>query len=106
MKKYIRASEEEIFGMTIEELISYLDDIKYDLKPDEDITLATDDLCVYIFWHSPSLNLNYYPVVQVDLLGSGLNSRTIFHREGTENPGNWYQVIDQAIAKISEVSNL
>lgn len=102
MKKYIKSSEEARYNMTIEELISYLDDIKYDLKPDDDITLATDDLYVYIFWHSPSLNLNYYPIVQINLLGDDLDDRTIFHREGTENPGTWYQVIDQAIARISK----
>ena len=94
MKRYIKASEETRYNMTLSELISFLDDIKYDIKPNDDYMLATGDdaLIVDIFWAAPSLNVSWYPIVQIDH-----NNKTIFNREGTENPGNWYKVIDEAI---------
>lgn len=85
--------------MNIEEFLDYLDDIKYDLVPDEEIELSSDDgISFYLWWHTPSLNLNYYPIVQVSD-----NGEEIFWREGTENPDNWYRVVDQAIEAISKL---
>ena len=83
--------------MSFEDIIEYLDAVKYDLTPGDDITLTTPeyDFTFYLWWHSPSLNLNWYPIVQVDN-----DTGIIFNREGTENPDNWYRVIDQAIDKI------
>ena len=97
MKRYIKSSEETRYNMTIPEIISFLEDIKYDLKPEDDYTLASEnELIVYLFWGGNFINLGYYPIVQIDL-----GDRTIFHREGSENPGSWYKVVDEAINKIS-----
>jgi len=86
--------------MSLEDIIEYLDAVKYDLTPGDDITLTTpeDDFSFNLWWSSPSLNLNWYPIVQVDD-----SDDVIFWREGTENPDNWYRVIDQAIDKIIQV---
>lgn len=86
--------------MTLEELLSFLEGIKYDLKPKEEYSLfASESLEVYIFWGGNFTNVGYYPVVQVEY-----NDKTIFHREGTENPQYWYRVVDQAMDKIREVT--
>ena len=99
MKRYIRASEETRYNMSVNELISYLDNIKYDIKPDEEYTLATSNgFIVDIFWGGNFTNVGYYPVVQVEF-----NDKIIFHREGTENSNYWYEVIDRAINKIKKV---
>ena len=89
--------------MSLEDIIEYLEAVKYDLTAGDDITLITpeDDLSFYLWWHSPSLNLGWYPIVQVDDGDKG-----IFWREGTENPDNWYRVIDQAIDKIIQAYDL
>lgn len=97
MKRYIK-SYEEIYKehLTKDQIISELQYIKYNLNEDGDIDLYTDDgLDVYIFWHSPSYNLTWYPIVQIDY-----NGKTIFHREGSENSNYYYKVIDEAIQKI------
>ena len=89
--------------MSLEDIIEYLDSVKYDLTPGDDITLITpeDDLSFYLWWSAPSLNLNWYPIVQVND-----DTGIIFNREGTENPDNWYRVIDQAIDKIIQAYDL
>lgn len=102
MKRYIKSSEETRYNMTIPEIISFLEDIKYDLKPGDDYTLASENgLIVDLFWGGNFTNVGYYPIVQIDL-----GDRTIFHREGSENPGSWYKVIDEAINKISMENKL
>lgn len=102
MKRYIKSSEETRYNMTIPEIISFLNDIKYDLKPEDEYTLASDDeLIVDLFWGGNFTNVGYYPIVQIDL-----GDRTIFHREGSENPERWYKVVDEAINKISAENEL
>ena len=66
-----------------------------DLCPgvDIDIRFKVDgvDIGIYICWHSPSINLNWYPICQIDM-----NDRTIFHREGAENPDLWHDLLTSA----------
>ena len=83
--------------MSFDDIIEYLDAVKYDLTPGDEITLTTpeDDFSFNLWWHSPSLNLGWYPIVQVDD-----SDDVIFWGEGTENPDNWYRVVDEAIDKI------
>ena len=57
----------------------------------------SDDIDVSIFWHSPSVNLGWYPIGQIDF-----GCRTIFHREGTENPEHWKDLLTEMAKFISE----
>lgn len=60
------------------------------LCPSVDITLNTncggfaEDHSIYFFWHSPSINLGWYPICQIDI-----GNKTIFHLEGSENADHW-----------------
>ena len=54
-----------------------------------------DDLDIYIFWHNPSINVGWYPIAQIDHGG-----KTIFHREGSEAPDNWYRLLDAITGKL------
>ena len=85
--------------MSFDDIIEYLDAVKYDLTPGDDITLTTpeDDLLVELWWHSPSLNLGWYPIIRVED-----NNGVLLNREGTENPNGWYHLIDTAIDKIGQ----
>lgn len=46
-------------------------------------------ISVFFFWHSPSLNLSWYPIVQVDV-----DDVTKFHHEGAENHLMWQNLVD------------
>lgn len=56
---------------------------------------TTDNYCVNLFWHEPSLNLNWYPILQIENDG-----REVFWGEGTENPDCWYKLAINAIEKL------
>lgn len=50
---------------------------------DIDYTAHLDDgrvVMVSIFWHSPSINLGWYPIVQIDV-----DNKTVYHNEGYES---------------------
>lgn len=70
---------------------------KIDLCPGVDVSFThsgetrDEDISVDIFWHSPSVNLDWYPICQIDHGG-----RTVFHREGTENEEHWGDLLQQA----------
>jgi len=55
--------------------------------PGIDISFQEDrqhGVSVSVFWHSPSLNLSWYPVIQADD-----DDKTVFNVEGPENPKAW-----------------
>lgn len=84
--------------------IEILNDIKSDLmnKKQYEYDCKSDDgFSIYLFWHSPSLNLGVYPIIQIDY-----NDKTIFNHEGTENPDCWYMLADKAIQKIKSKKEL
>lgn len=64
---------------------------------DIDVTTQNDDSYLCVFWHEPSLNLTWYPIVEVVI-----NGKTILHREGPENPNGWNQFLRDAAEKILE----
>ena len=72
---------------------------KIDLCPGVDVAFTfhgvakdySDDIDVSIFWHSPSVNLGWYPICQIDH-----GCRTVFHREGAENDERWHDLLEQA----------
>lgn len=77
----------------------YFDDVlrNMDLCPGVNIVLETDiphesvSIHFTVFWSAPRLNLNWYPICQIDL-----DNKTIFHGEGTENPDKWNELLKQA----------
>lgn len=78
--------------------------VKNTLKEDgksrkiDNIDIDTDDgYTVSLFWHFPSINVGYYPILQIDY-----QDKTIFNGEGTENPEHWHDVADRALKKISK----
>ena len=62
------------------------------LIPDVDIDISKNNLEVHVFWHRPSLNVTWYPIVQIDVRGT-----TVFHREAPENRKYWRLAINDAI---------
>ena len=96
MKRYVKATEIYNDAMDRDQLISVLEDYKYDLPIGDDMFLeTTDGISFNLFWHSPSINLNWYPIVEIHY-----NGEEVFWREGTENPDYWYTLVDTAIDKI------
>lgn len=49
------------------------------------------DFCLSVFWHDPSVNLNWYPIVQIDT-----GHTTVFHCEGSEDPEHYEDVLTEA----------
>ena len=56
----------------------------FGVKHMEDFNIEINGVSVSIFWHSPSLNLGWYPIVQIED-----KNGIILHREGPENPKEW-----------------
>lgn len=79
------------FGLTIRELL------EEDFKCGEDLDLTSwkANADVYIFWHTPGLNVSWYPLVQIDD-GEG---NMIKHREFGENPDYWVDNICDLITE-------
>ena len=75
-----------------------------DLCPgcDIDIRIKEDDMDVDIsvFWHAPSINLDWYPICQIDM-----NGKTIFHHEGAENPDAWGDYLSIAADMLADALN-
>lgn len=62
----------------------------------EDLTFETsDDYYVDLFWHEPSLNVSWYPILQIED-----DDKILFLRDGTENPDYWFELADQAIKEL------
>lgn len=73
---------------------------KLDLCPGVDVSFSfrgdefdgkEKGVSVDIFWHSPSINLGWYPICQIDI-----GRKTVFHREGTENSEHWRDLLTEA----------
>lgn len=76
----------------------YLDGFLRDMKlcPGVNVNMDTSDIdgmsvCISVFWHSPSLNLDWYPLCQIDY-----NNVTIFSKEGTEDQEQWGKLMEAA----------
>ncbi len=76
----------------------YLDIVLREMKlcPGVDISVETPELdgvsvCIYITWHSPGINVGWYPICKIEY-----NDGTIFHREGPEDPDGWEEFVEQA----------
>lgn len=82
----------------------YLDNAlrKLDLCPSVDVSFsfAEAELSVAIFWHSPSANVGWYPICQVDVGG-----RTVFHADGAENEERWGELLEQAADALARALN-
>lgn len=65
---------------------------RIDIEAGKDIDVDADDLHISVFWHSPSINLNWYPIVQIDY-----NDKILIHREGPENPWVWKDFVYDCI---------
>jgi hypothetical protein len=65
------------------------------LVPGKDIDINIDDFEISIWWHTPSLNLSYYPIIQIDK-----GDKTVLNREGPENPDNWDRFAKESIKKV------
>lgn len=65
------------------------------LIPNKDIDINIDDFEISIWWHTPSLNLSYYPIIQIDK-----GDKTLLNREGPENPDNWDRFAKESIKKV------
>ena len=65
------------------------------LVPNKDIDINIDDFEISIWWHTPSLNLSYYPIIQIDK-----GDKTLLNREGPENPDNWDRFAKESIKKV------
>ena len=71
------------------------------LCPGVSVCIDTADLDfmvdINIHWHRPSINLNWYPVCQIDV-----NNKTIFQHEGSENPEHWHDLLDAAADRLKD----
>lgn len=45
-------------------------------------------ISVMVFWHTPSVNLGWYPIGEIEYRG-----QTIYHREWSENPNSWADLL-------------
>ena len=48
---------------------------------------------IYIGWHTPSVNIGYYPIVQVD----DDEGDMILWKEGTEISADWYRWLEETL---------
>lgn len=76
----------------------YLDKTIREMKlcPGVNVNIDTPDVSglyfhISIYWSSPRLNLNWYPIFHIDK-----NCETIFHSEGPENPDGWEDFVGKA----------
>ena len=66
----------------VEMIEEYMD---REIKGDLDLHSDEYGVDISIFWASPTINLSWYPIIQVD----DDDGNVILHREGPENPGRW-----------------
>lgn len=95
--------------MTREDKQLVIDTInRFGIRKGNEIDLTVNDLSVAIWWHSPSLNLNWYPIAQIDVASKhGTNSigrlKTVFHKEGCENENGWCYLWEDVIKTIESL---
>ena len=80
---------EEYFDKTLRSL-DLCPNVDVDLKFGGDAPNYSEDIDIMIWWHKPSTNLDWYPIGHIDF---GL--KTIFHREGAENPDRWEDLLNE-----------
>lgn len=70
----------------------------------KEFSITLNDISVYVTWHSPSLNLNWYPIIEIqdDRAENRVPWRSIYLREGPENPECWTDFINDACRFIDE----
>lgn len=84
-------------GEDLEEDTYELHDSIFDnivIQRGKDVSKKDGDLEFNLWWHEPSLNLNWYPIIQIDL-----NDEPIYNAEGPENPDHWKDFVREAIKK-------
>ena len=62
------------------------------LIPGKDVTVEVGEKELYLWWHEPSLNLNWYPIIEVFH-----GDVSVYHREGSENPERWEEFFNDAL---------
>ena len=69
----------------------------------DDVELHSDKcgVDVYIGWHTPSTNLDYYPIVQVN----DDDGNIIKWKEGPENDDKWLGWIEEVLAEYNETDD-
>lgn len=76
------------------------------LCPGVNIVMDTDDIEAWmyvhisVFWSKPRLNLDWYPIVNIEV-----NNKTIFAREGAENPDLWGDLLTAAADRLADALN-
>jgi hypothetical protein len=76
---------------------------KLDLCPGADVSFSvkgeskSEDVDVSVFWHSPSVNVGWYPICQISRGDS-----TIFYGEGTENDEHWHDLLVRAADALAQ----
>lgn len=87
--------------MSLSEVLQYLVSFLKEKPIGKECYLeTTDGYDVSLFWHEPSHNLGWYPILQIDMID--MDDKTVFWGEGTENPGYWYDLAVRAIEKLCE----
>lgn len=76
------------------------------LCPGVNIHMDTDDIeagiyiHISVFWSKPRLNLDWYPIVNIEV-----NNKTIFARDGAENPDLWGGLLTAAADRLADAMN-
>lgn len=70
----------------------------------KDFSITLNDIAVYVGWHEPKWNVNWYPIVEIqDNRKEELEPwRTILWRSGPENPEKWADFIEDICRFIDE----
>ena len=68
---------------------------------DLDLHSDTCNIDVYLFWHNPSSNLNWYPIIQIED-GEG---NIVKWREGPENSLRWMNWIEEILEEYCEADD-
>ena len=73
------------------------------ITPSMDVDFTAGELSVSIFWHEPSINVAWYPIIQIDE-----GDKTIYHRDGAESMGPfctaWSKFLFDAADFLEEVT--
>ena len=69
----------------------------------DDLDLHSDEcgVDVHLFWHDPSFNLNWYPIIQID----NDDGDIVKWKEGPENSSMWMSWIDEMLEEYSDVDD-
>ena len=77
------------------------------LEAGKDISFSTPDFrsTIDIFWHEPSINVNYYPIVQIEMVNENGYKIGEIHEEGGENPYSWDDFMSRVAERYEEYQN-